>query len=229
VTPDRIDIPNGTPEFTGQLYKPSGTATTGLVVIAYGTDGFADTTRGPWKKIIFGYAEDLAARGLFALIPDYFAKTGSPHGGEAARDIETKRRDWATALVDTVTVARTLPRVDPSRVGMLGFSLGGHLCLLARAAAKPKALVEFFAPMFDGIGPAGHVPIAQIHHGKKDTGMTDFKYAAEIERLLKLEGTDVKGFGYDDATHGFASPSAADKKAATDSKESTLKFFQSRL
>ena len=229
MTPDSIDIPTGTPQFTGQLYKPSGTATAGLVVIAYGTDGFEDTTRGPWKKIIGGYAEDLAARGLFALIPDYFAKTHSPHGGGAASDVLTRRPDWATALVDTVTVARTLPRVDPARIGMLGFSLGGHLCLLARAAAKPKALVEFFAPMFDGIGPTGHVPIAQIHHGTKDEGLTHFKNAAAIKALLELEGTDVEDFGYKDATHGFASPSAADKQAATDSKASTLKFFASRL
>src|SRR6476660_9950932 len=69
VTPDEIDIPTRAPQFTGLLYKPAGTATAGLGVIAYGTDGFVDTERGPWKKMINGYAEDLAARGVFALIP----------------------------------------------------------------------------------------------------------------------------------------------------------------
>jgi len=229
VTPDEIDIPTRAPQFTGLLYKPAGTATAGLVVIAYGTDGFVDTERGPWKKMINGYAEDLAARGVFALIPKYFAKTGAPEGGGAYKDVPAKCPDWAAALVDTVALARTLPRVDPSRIGMLGFSLGGHLCLFARAAAKPKALVEFFAPMFEGIGPAGHVPIAQIHHGTKDAGLTAFTNAAAIAGLLKLEHTDVKVFCYQDATHGFASASAADTRAAADSKESTLKFFETRL
>ena len=116
-----------------------------------------------------GYAEDLAKGGLFALMPDYFARTGTKHGGAAAGQIAEKQDDWAAALVDTVAFARTLPGVDGARIGMLGFSLGGYLCLRARAAAKPKALVEYLAPMFEGIGAAGSVPLAQIHHGTQDS------------------------------------------------------------
>lgn len=226
---DQIDIPTGAPQFTAELYSPSGTKATGLVVLAYGTDGFVNNERGPWKTMMRGYAKDLAKRGLFALIPDYFAKTGSPHGGDAINDIVTKRHDWATALVDTVTLAKTLARVDPSRIGMLWFSLGGYLCLLSRAAAKPKALVEFFAPIFDGIGPAGTVPFVQIHHGSNDQPPTSFKNAIVIEGILKLEHSDVSVFEYLGATHGFASKTAADQKASSDSKASTLKFFETRL
>ena len=134
-----------------------------------------------------------------------------------------------SALVDTVAFARTLPRVDASRIGMLGFSLGGYLCLRARAAAKPKALVEYFAPMFKGIGAPGRVPFAQIHHGTSDQPPTEFGNAAAIAAILKLEGTDVKVCQHKDATHGFARPSAADAKAAVDSRVSTLKFFENRL
>jgi dienelactone hydrolase len=224
-----IDIPSGTEQFTGELYEPSETGKTGLVVLVYGTDGFVDNERGPWQAMMRGYAEELATHGLFALIPDYFAKTGSPHGGPAANDILTKRHSWAAALVDTVAHARALPRVDPSRIGTLGFSLGGYLCLLTRATTKPKALVEFFAPLFDGIGPRGVVPFAQIHHGTKDKPPTDFANAAAIAGMLKLEGTDVTVFEYKDATHGFAGTTAADKKAAADSKASTVKFFETRL
>jgi dienelactone hydrolase len=224
-----INIPSGTPQFTGELYPPAGTGSAGLVVIAYGTDGFVDNARGPWQTMMRGYAEDLASRGVFALIPDYFAKTGTLHDGSAANEIFPKRHDWAAALADTVTVARAIPRVDPSRIGMLGFSLGGYLCLLARAAAKPKALVAFFAPIFDGIGPAGSVSIAQIHHGTKDAPPTGFENAGEIKKLLTLERTGVEVFEYKDATHGFAGPTAADKKAATDSKAMTVKFFDTRL
>lgn len=225
----KIDIPSATPQFTGELYTPAGTATAGLVVMAYGTDGFVDNLHGPWKTMMRGYAEDLASRGVFAIIPNYFAKTGTAHDGSAGNQIFSKRNDWGAALVDTVTVARAIPRVDPARIGMLGFSLGGYLCLLARAVAKPKALVSFFAPIFDGIGPAGSVSIAQIHHGKKDAPPTGVENAAEIKRILKLEHTGVEVFEYDDATHGFAGTTAADKKAAADSKATTVKFFATRL
>lgn len=226
---DTIDIPGGTPKFTAELYKPSGTAPAGLVVLAYGTDGFVDNERGPWQTMMRGYAEDLTSRGLFALIPDYFGRTGSRHGGPAANDIVEKRHDWSAALVDTVNHARTLAGVDPSRIGMLGFSLGGYLCLLTRAAAKPKALVEYFAPMFDGIGPPGTVPFAQVHHGTNDKAPTAFANAGVIAGMLKLEKTDVEVFEYKDATHGFATVTAADKKAAADSKATTVKFFATRL
>ena len=77
MTPDKIDIPPGTPAITAELYRPAGTAKTGLVVLAYGTDGYADTVRGPWKTMIRGYADELAARGFFAMIPNYFARTDS--------------------------------------------------------------------------------------------------------------------------------------------------------
>ena len=227
--PEKIDIPPGTPTVTGELYKPAGTAKTGLVVLVYGTDGYVDNARGPWQTMMRGYAEELASRGFFALIPDYFARTNSKHGGPASDDIITKRFDWAAVLVETATHARTMAAVDPARIGVLGFSLGGYLSLLTRAATKPKALVSYFAPIFDGLGAPGTGPFAQLHHGKKDKPPTDVTNAAAIAAILAAEKTNVRVFEYEDATHGFASPTAADTKAATNSKAETLRFFQSRL
>jgi dienelactone hydrolase len=114
-------------------------------------------------------------------------------------------------------------------LGLLGFSLGGFLALQARAATKPRALVAYFPPIFEGIGPPGSVPFAQIHHGKKDAPPTDFANAALIESMLRLEGTDVKVWPYEGATHGFATGSVDDKKASLQSKAETLKFFAARL
>lgn len=230
MTPTPTTIPSGTVKIPGELYSPPGPASTGLVVIAYGTDGFEDTANGPWKTMIRGYAEDLAKRGFFALIPDYFRKTGTTPGIPAGDVIRTKHGDWEQALVDTVAHARTLARVDPARIGLLGFSLGGYLCLSIRAAAKPRALVEYFAPQFDGIGPAGRVPHAQIHHGEDDDSpATHFANAAAIEVILKREKTAVTVFPYKGAGHGFAGRDKANVDAATLSKKRTLSFFATHL
>jgi dienelactone hydrolase len=188
------------------------------------------TTSAGWKTMLRGYAEALATRGLFALIPDYFARTGTKHDGSPFAVIATNRDEWSTALVDAVAHARTVRRVDASRIGLLGFSRGGHLCLHARAAARPTALVEYFAPMFDGIGPAGSVPHAQIHHGTKDElPATQFANAGVIEGILKREGPDVTLFSYKDAKHGFAGKDLANTNAAALSKTRTVAFFGTHL
>jgi dienelactone hydrolase len=223
-------IPSGTTSITGELYVPPGTKNAGLVVLAYGTDGFEDNAHGPWKTMMRGYAEALVARGLFALIPDYFARTATKHGGGAFEEIAMHRDTWSAALVDTVAHARTLPRVDGANIGLLGFSLGGHLCLHARAAAKPKALVEYFAPMFDGIGSAGSTPHAQIHHGTDDElPATRFSNAGIIEGILKREGPDVTLYPYKGAKHGFAGTDVANTSAAALSKTRTVDFFAACL
>jgi dienelactone hydrolase len=227
---ETLTFASGSAIIPGELFVPGGAASTGLVVLAYGTDGLEDNERGPWKTMMHGYAEALAEAGLFALIPNYFKKTDTIAGIPAAEVILLKRDDWSAALADTVTHARALPRVDPSRIGLLGFSLGGHLCLRIRAEAKPQALVEFFAPNLDGIGPAGVVPFAQIHHGKNDQlQATQFSNAAIVEGILKSEGTDVTLFPYEGANHGFAGNDKANKEAATLSQSRTLQFFKSHL
>ena len=227
--PSTIDIPGAPQKVTAQLFEPSAKAAAGLVVLAYGTDGYIDNERGPWQTMMKGYAEELAMRGMFALIPDYFARTGSLHGGPAAHEIIDKRHDWAAALIDTASHARTLSGVDPARIGVLGFSLGGYLCLLTRAAVAPAALVAYFPPIFDGLGPPGTVAYAQVHHGTNDRPPTAVGNAAVVEATLRGEKTEVQKFEYAGATHGFASASPADLKAAADSKATTLEFFAKRL
>ena len=71
-----------------------------------------------------------------------------------------------SGLNDAITHATTLPGIDPKRIGLLGFSLGGHLGLRVRSSLK--MIVEFFAPVLDGIGtgsPGSQLHV-QIHHGR---------------------------------------------------------------
>ena len=227
---ETIKIPTGATEIPAQLHSPPGTGSTGLVVIAYGTDGLKDNEHGPWKTMIEGYAAALSKRGLFALVPDYFVKTGTAPGIPAAEAMMMKRDDWAAALSDSIAHAKTQPRVDSQRIGLLGFSLGGHLVLRIRAVTKPRVLVEYFAPMLDGIGSAGHVPYAQIHHGTKDsTPGTGFANAGAIEAILKREGTAVTLYPYEGAGHGFAAKDESNQKASALSQTRTLAFFETQL
>lgn len=134
-------------------------------MVAYGSDGLADTANGPWATLIRGHAAALAAQGLTVLIPDYLGVTATPPA--AVFDALPRCRErWQSALTDSVDHVATLPGIDPARVGLLGFSLGGHLCL--RVRSRVRVLVSFFASVLDGIGAAGSLTHAQLHHGTAD-------------------------------------------------------------
>lgn len=76
------------------------------------------------------YALELAARGYVTLAPDY------PDSGDRSFDPYRKRYASATlkAVWDhlrAVDLLRSLPEVDPDRLGAIGHSLGGHNAIFA--------------------------------------------------------------------------------------------------
>lgn len=200
----------------------------GLVVVAYGTDGLLDTTNRPWATMIRGYADSLSQSGLTVLIPDFFAATNTSPGIQAAEQIESKRDLWLEVISETIDYGMKLPLVDPQRVGILGFSLGGYLCL--RLRSKVRYMVEYFAPVLDGIGLGSNLTHCQIHHGKDDKGpATAFSNASAIERTLQSEGTVTELFPYPGAGHGFVGNDPANTDARDKSQQRTIAFFESHL
>jgi dienelactone hydrolase len=213
---------------TAELSTPAGTSPRGLVLIAYGSDGLTNNLSGPWATMIRDYAASLARAGFVALIPDYLGATKTQPGPTVFALIMEHRDHWQEAISDAITHAKSLPGVGETRVGLLGFSLGGHLCL--RLRAKAKVLVEFFGPVLDGIGPPGTLTHAQIHHGKADQlPGTDFSNAETILNILKSEGTSTELFPYPGAGHGFIGNDPANMNARAQSKERTMSFFGAHL
>jgi dienelactone hydrolase len=209
-----------------ELYTPAGTPNGGVIVIAYGSDGMSE----PWTTMIQGYANALCLKGFITIIPDYFSKTGTKAGDglDTFQKIPVYRDTWQAVMADAVTYTKTLPGVDASRVGLLGFSLGGHICLRLRAMAK--VLVEFFAPELDGVGAATKLTLdAQIHHGLADTLVFFDLNANKIHKILQDEGANSELCSYEGAVHGFIGADAANTKARKDSMESTLSFFTQHL
>jgi dienelactone hydrolase len=199
-----------------KLFKPLGTPNGAVIVIAHGSDGMVDNENGPWLTMMTGYATDLADKGFVVLMPHYF-------GGAQSVDFSQISTYQAT-LADAVAFAKTLPEIDAERIGLLGFSLGGYLCLRNRALAK--VLVEFFAPLFPKVGEIGRVGNSalhvQIHHGEDDQLVKLELNAAPIEQQLRAEGADVDLHIYEHAGHGFSGKQPGDAAANREAKKSFL-------
>jgi dienelactone hydrolase len=163
-------------------------------------------------------AQAFAANGLTALIPYYLEKTATSPGNPVLQSMFGHRAAWQQALADAVALAET------DRVALVGFSLGGHLSLRLRGVVP--VVVEFFAPLLDGIGPlpptGAHCQV-QIHHGEAD-GLVDITNAERIAHLLEEEGAEVDVWRYEDAGHGFGGRKAGDAAALKASMTRAVEF-----
>ena len=151
------------------------------------------------------------------------------HGGPVGPDVPAMQSmlvhmpAWQEALSSALMFARSVPGVVPQRVALLDFSLGGHLSLRLRGNAK--AVVAFFAPYLDGLGPPpASPPRVQIHHGDGDR-LVDYSNAEQIASLLRQEGSVVDLDRHPGAGHGFAGSKPADERGRRLSKERTLQFL----
>jgi hypothetical protein len=122
--------------------------------------------------------------------PANFILAGQP-GAAALVMIAIHREDWIQAISVSINHFSGLTTGTPPPIGLLGFSLGGHLAMRLRANAQ--VLVSFCAPMLDGIGAMGNQTYAQIHHGLADkVPGTGPENDGLIASVLKGEGTDTK-------------------------------------
>ena len=210
------------------------------VIIAYGSDGLV----APWKAEIENFAKKLAEAGILALVPDYFeVDPPTPYGNRAASfaSILPRHEQWARVLRDAVETAKTLPNIDDSKVGLLGFSLGGFLALRIRDAVN--TLVEHYAPYrfppnvdlgretpLKGLGPNKNTALqAAIHHGKADALVPINLNASSIKADLITDGATVTTTYYPGAGHGFQGSDTENTSARNDSLRDTIKFFTDHL
>jgi dienelactone hydrolase len=101
----------------GLIYKPTGPANGAAVVLLHSSEGLTVDAHS-----FDPHAIQLAARGYHVLVPNYFEAR--------ARQVPWNGRDirlWEEAGHDAVAYMGTLEGVDPTRVGIWGFSLGGFV------------------------------------------------------------------------------------------------------
>jgi dienelactone hydrolase len=137
---------SGSDRISAWLYRPEGSSNSPLLVMAHGL-GAVRTMR------LDAYAERFAAAGYACLVFDYRNFGDSEGAPRQLLDIRMQLQDWTVAAA----FARTLPGIDPRRIGLWGTSFsGGHV--IATAARVPGiAAVVAQCPFTDSVASLGAI------------------------------------------------------------------------
>jgi len=166
------------------------------------------------------------------VMPHYLESTNTPAGPSVLSVMVADLPKWFAVCADALAYMAADARFDAKRLGVLGFSLGGHLALEVAmtppTSASVKAVVDFFGPTTSVALPNrwGQLPPVLIIHGADDSlvFISDSEYAvAQLKAAGKIEGRDyvfkpVKGQG-----HGFKG------LALTESRDDAVAFFKKQL
>jgi dienelactone hydrolase len=224
-------------------FEPAGGGRHSAVVMLHGCDGW-----GQLNAYKFA-AEDLVKDGHVVLLIRYYDRTDTPDKFPvaqrnaftrwlkegAAQGVKGDARDhfdqWIATVSDAVAYARTLTNVDPQRVGLVGFSLGGYLALSAAPRCNVGAVVE----MFGGVpkekqNELGAMPPTLIVHGNKDAIVpVDEAYTTYRRLLDKAQTTEIQileGVGHACLRPGTELP---DFGKALQARTAMTKFFRTYL
>lgn len=140
--PSRSDIEfsvNGT-RCAAWLYRPDAHKPTPCVVMAHGFSAVRE-------QRLDAYAERFAQAGIAVLLFDYRHFGASAGEPRQLLSIRRQLQDWQAAIAH----ARSLPGIDPARIGLFGSSFsGGHVQTLAARDPSIAAAVAQ-VPFCDGL------------------------------------------------------------------------------
>ena len=172
-----------------------------------------------------------AAQGYLALAPDLYHGKTTVEAAEAEHLL--KGLDWARAAKEISGAVRHLREVEgATRVGVVGFCMGGALTIIAATQPGVDAYAAFY-----GFPPAGAAPLEKIAapglllFGEQEPffSVPDAKAFADGQRK---RGREAEVVIYPDAGHAFFNdtrPEAYHQDAANDAWRRTLDLFGRHL
>ena len=211
--------------YKGYLVEPKGKGPFPAVIVIMEWWGLNDQIKG--------VADRLAKAGYVALVPDLYygqVTTDPEKAHELMRGLDQK--EAITDLGSAMDYLRSLPEVGKSKIGSLGFCMGGALSLqLALSRPDLSGAVMFYGtPDTDPMDlDKAACPVLGLF-GADDKGIPVAKVQEMAKELNEVgEGADIKI--YPGAGHAFFNETrpSYDAQAAADAWERTLTFFNARL
>ncbi len=180
-------------------------------------------------------AQRLAAEGFVVAVPDLYHGKVATEPDDAMKMIMLLRGnvDQATKeIIGALETLKAMPNVDPQRLGLMGFCVGGFLAYTVAARyGDLGAVVPFYGGGYDPTPEEVakvNAPVLAIY-GSQDEGIPADQIK-KIERMYKEAGKDITVKIYN-AGHAFLNPDhgMGNEAAAADAWPLAVHFLRSHL
>ena len=214
---------------------PPGLGPFPAIVVVQNKDGVKEFTQEMTRRV--------AAAGYVGIAPQLYHREGEPKTPEETEHLKQFRRDRHVLndITASVDYLRGRGNVDTSRLGIVGFCMGGRVAFLMAAASKSfKAAVDFYGggvySKWGADRPAPAELAADIscpiqgHFGELDTSPPPAEMRTLDNQLRRL-GKEHEFFFYPDSPHGFNRSDAKSYRPEHDATSwaRTLEFFAKHL
>lgn len=186
---------------------PAGSDKAPAVVLLHGA-----APKGASDADFRALCSDLAEHGYFAEFIEYYSQTEAVSPQTPPAKFTALFPIWLNEIDAGIGELQKNPRVDGSKICLMGFSLGAALSLSEGAAdaGEVTAIVDYYGPVFPPMKMAlEHAPLGPtlIIHGDKDS-LVPVSQSKDLAKALKDQNRTVELHEYPDADHAFNFPSA---------------------
>jgi carboxymethylenebutenolidase len=180
-------------------------------------------------------AQKLAADGFVVAVPDLFHGKIATEPNDAQKMVMMIRGNVdkaAREIVGALETVKAMPNVDPKKLGLMGFCIGGFMTyVIASRYSDLGAVAPFYGAGYDPTPEEVakvNAPVLAFY-GSRDNG-TPIEQIHKIERMYKAAGKDFT-FKVYDAGHAFMNPShgMGNEKAAAEAWPLAVNFFKEKL
>lgn len=235
-----VSFPNGDLSLDAYVAQPTNTGLFPAVIVFQEIFGVNHHIRDVTERIAReGYVA--IAPALYQRIAPGFEMGYTPEAIEIGRayKMQTKAEQLISDTQATIDYLKSLPMVNGTAIGTIGFCFGGHVAYLVATLPDIKATASFYGAGIATITPGGGAPTLSrtadiagavyAFFGDQDASIP----ASEVEQIqaaLAAHQIPHQIFCYP-ADHGFFCDerSSYQPKAAADAWQNVLNLFQSEL
>ena len=184
---------------------------------------------------IMDLAQKLAEQGFVVAVPDLYHGKVATEPNDAMRMIMMIRGNVdkaANEIIGALNIVKNMPNVDPKRLGLMGFCIGGFMTYtVASRYADLGAVVPFYGAGYDPTPEEVqkiNAPVLAIY-GSQDHSVPS-EQIQKIESMYKEAGKDMTVKVYN-AGHAFINPVHGDgnEQAASEAWPLAVNFLKEKL